>query len=105
MLVCKIELWPGGNEVRAREIGRVLIANVGGDQDTGHYAVQLMRSPEYSAVPGPWRTGRVENFKRLRLGPYDLLLRALAACVGKRSPAALRMISGRDFGEVERQQG
>lgn len=56
---------------------------------SGDYSVNLLRSPEY-AKPGnvgkSWRKGKVEGFPRLKLGPWDLLLRALVSAVGKRNP-------------------
>ncbi len=86
MLVIKVELWPKGDESRAREIGRGLIANVGGDAQTGHYEVRLLKSAEYSRNPGDvWKRGRVQGFPRLVLGPWDLLLRGLVAACGRRS--------------------
>jgi len=85
MLVCRIEMWHGGSEARKREIGRAEIVNVGGNQDVGQYEVRLRKSPEYARSPGVWRRGRVSNFWRKKLGPYDLLLRALIACIADRS--------------------
>jgi hypothetical protein len=91
MLVVKIEMWPGGNEnhPRKRELQRILITNAGGDANVGHYAVVIPKSAEYAKSPGVWKKGRVLNFPRARLGPADLLLRALVACIGDRSKATL----------------
>lgn len=91
MIVVKIEMWPGGieNHPRKREIGRVVIANVGGDNATGHYDVTMPKSAEYAKRLGIWKQGKVLNFPRLRLGPHDLLLRALIACIGPRSKDAM----------------
>lgn len=85
MIVCKLEMWPGGSEAKAREIGRVLITNVGGTAQLGDYEVVIPKSAEYARRPGIWRRGEVKNFPRQRLGPQDLLLRALVACIGGRS--------------------
>lgn len=50
MLVIRIELWPKGDERRAREIGRGLIANVGGTDQVGDYEVRLLKSAEYATM-------------------------------------------------------
>lgn len=87
MIRVTIELLPHGREDRAETIGTVEIINDGyGSETTGHYDVKLMKSPRYAKTPGVWRKGRVTNFPRLTLGPYDLLYRALRACVGTRNP-------------------
>jgi hypothetical protein len=101
MLVCKLELWPHGDRARARELGCVEIANIGGDADYGEYAVKLSKSPEYAKRPGHWRAGAVRKFARRRLGPYDLLLRALAAVIGDRNPDASEAVEAR-MAELER---
>lgn len=100
MLVIKIELWPRGDHTRARSLGVATIENVGGDPKTGDYECRLFKAPEYSkqAETRPlheiltkpkaketWRKGRVEGFARLRLGPWDLLFRALGALISDRS--------------------
>lgn len=94
MIVVRIELWPGGHSARAREIGRAHIVNCGGSADAalGNYKAQLFKSPEYAKTPGVWRSGAVLGFRRKgpgALGPWDLLLRALAACVRDRSPGVV----------------
>lgn len=86
MIVVRIELWPGGREAEKREIGVARIANVGGTETVGDYDVRLLKSPEYAKNPGLWRRGRVEGFPRKRLGPWDLLYRALRATIGERNP-------------------
>lgn len=88
LIVAKIELWPYGNANRARDLGVVEIANTGGDINHGDYDVRLQKSPEYSRRPGIWKKGAVKGFPRRRLGPYDLLLRALANVIGDRNPEA-----------------
>lgn len=86
MIVCKLEMWPGGREDLAYSLGVATIANVGGDASTGEYDVKLFKAERYSPKSGVWKRGKVAGFPRLRLGPYDLLLRALAACIGQRNP-------------------
>lgn len=103
MIRCTIELLPGGDASRARTIGLVEIANVGGDPaGLCDYAVTLKRSPPFrGALASAWRrgllkrqaddapvlAGAVEGFHRVRRGPYDLLYRALVACgLDRRNP-------------------
>ena len=109
MIVIRIELWPKGDKGMARLLGEGHIANVGGDLDYGNYRVSLLRSPEYakaSNVGKPWRRGEVSHFPRRRLGPWDLLLRALVATVGARNPRETRdfrtMIDAEDPPDQER---
>jgi hypothetical protein len=86
MLVIKIEIWPLGQESLKRELGTAYIANdISGDRTTGNYNYRLMKSPEYAKRPGVWKRGRVENFPRQRLGPWDLLFRALRDSVEYRN--------------------
>lgn len=105
MIRCTIELIPGGLEDHPRRqvLGVVEIANVGGSNTTGQYRVVLMRKLGRARVRAQaWRdallgkrdtealqdmlVGDVVGFPRLRLGPYDLMYRALVACgVDKRN--------------------
>ena len=79
MLRITIEFLPGGSEARARRLGTACIVNDGsGDPAHGNYKVTLSRRG------GKEREGKVLGFPRKRLGPWDLLLRALAATVGER---------------------
>lgn len=95
MIRATLEMIPGGNEARARTIGLVEIANVGGDRIHGDYVVVLKKTPPFrGALRAAWRrgrlpaapddfeilSGRVEGFHRQRRGSYDLLYRALRAC-------------------------
>lgn len=95
MLRCTIELLPAGDETRARTIGLVEIANVGGTDAVGNYVVVLKKVPPMiGALKSAWRkgrfqgagedadiiAGRVEGHHRTRRGAYDLLFRALKAC-------------------------
>lgn len=88
MIRCTIELIPGGDErsERRRVVGVVEIGNDGSSTNphVGNYNVRLDRS--LVGKPGVWRTGHVDGFPRVRLGPYDLLYRALAETVGDRNP-------------------
>jgi hypothetical protein len=114
MLRCTIELVPGGDESRARVIGLVEIANIGGTHEVGEYTVVLKKTPPFTgALKQAWRRGRlsgdevvtdvaegeddeiiaarVSGHHRARRGSYDLLYRALKACgLEARLPAAER---------------
>lgn len=82
MLVVKIELWPHGDESRARVLGRAEIANDGsGTRTRGNYVVRLFRD---MTTQTEWRSAIVTGFPRLRLGAFDLLFRALVNTVGNR---------------------
>ena len=99
MLVIRIELWPKGNPARKRDLGIATISNVGGTLETGEYDCKLLKSPEYSKnatreeidrIQRPrakeiWRRGRVSDFPRSRLGPWDLVFRALGQLISDRN--------------------
>lgn len=102
MIVCTIEMWPNGdqNHPRKRELGRIIITNDGAGTDScGNYDVKIPKSSEYAKRPGIWKRGRVVGFPRLRLGPIDLLLRALIACVGDRSADAVQALGPSDLND------
>lgn len=87
MLVVKTELWPLGDENRAREIGRTYIFNTGGTASVnrGDYEVRVARrSKEFLYDPlkvhrgeGFSRTGSVRNFSRKSYNVWRLVTRAL----------------------------
>jgi hypothetical protein len=80
MVVCKIEIWPGGDKDKARPLGVMMIANDGtGDADRANYAVKLSHAGIYFGRKGSWKSGTVKGHLR-RLSPYHLVARALAAC-------------------------
>lgn len=95
MIRVTIDLLPGGDESRARTIGLIEIANVGGTLDIGNYAVVLKKTPPFGgALKAAWRrgvlqaghedeevlAGEVIGHHRTKRGVYDLLYRALKAC-------------------------
>jgi hypothetical protein len=100
VLRCRIELVPGGDETRARLIGVVEIANVGGTAELGNYSVVLKKTPPFAgALRAAWKRGllkgedddaiasTVEGHHRTQRGSYDLLYRALKACgLDRRNP-------------------
>lgn len=100
MIRCTIEILPAGDESKARTIGLVEIANVGGDLETGKYRAVLTKTPPFSgALKAAWKRGFFEGedeniiaasvgaMSRDKRGSYDLLYRALKACgLGERNP-------------------
>lgn len=80
MVVVKIELWPHGDESKARPLGVMHIINDGtGTVEAGNYDVELKHAGNYFGKPGNWRTGRVVGYIR-SLSPYHLVAMALRAC-------------------------
>lgn len=102
MIRCTFELLPHGDESRARVIGLMEIANVGGTHEMGDYHVVLRKCPPFKgALRAVWRsgvipghqdaevmTGAVAGHHRQKRGIYDLAFRALAATVGDRNKQA-----------------
>lgn len=82
MLRVTIELLPHGDESRKRHLGTMEIANVGGTPSRGNYRARLSKRGKPKQL---WKEGAVTGFPRKRLGPYDLLYRALMATVGSRN--------------------
>ncbi len=71
------------------------VAEIANDEKTsnetggrlGSYSVKLSKwAPMLNDV---WKRGRVENFDRVKRGPWDLLYLALRSCVGSRNKEAL----------------
>ncbi len=93
MIVVKIELWPLGAESRAREIGRMYIANVGGHQERGNYDVAVCRRGT-STIPQPidpegpaaTRTGKVLDYPRLSYNVWRLIARAVLQAFPEEQP-------------------
>lgn len=84
LITVKIELWPWGDEKRAREIGRMYIANVGGTVERGDYDVAVCRrgtmevpQPVDPEGPKATRSGEVKNYPRLSYNVWRLIARAL----------------------------
>lgn len=91
MIRVLVEMIPHSNPDKRRVLGEAFIDNDGtGTNAECSYNMRLMKSPEYATRPGVWKKGRIERFPRLRLGPWDLLLRGLRAIVGYRNPASAR---------------
>lgn len=86
MLVLRLEMWPKGDETRAREIGRTYIYNDGGTLTRGDYEVRVCRRNRYEVEPGTVsegskfaRFGSVRGYPRLRFNVWRLVLRCLSA--------------------------
>jgi hypothetical protein len=91
MIVIKVELWPKGDESRARELQRVHLANDGSSADgnRGNYRVAVMRRGEKRApwkhgdrtneVAKPIRTGQVLEHPRKSQNVMLLVAKAIAA--------------------------
>ncbi len=83
MIKITIELIPASAPDRPRHLGTALIHNDGtGTPTVGNYRVSLSRRGRPKSV---WKEGAISGFPRKRLGPWDLLLWALAATVGQRT--------------------
>lgn len=95
MLVLKLELWPGGDASRSREIGRTYINNVGGTDKRGDYDVRVMRKdydPQtismrdvFANGKGITRKGHVSNYPRLSYNVWRLIVRALLSAFPEES--------------------
>jgi hypothetical protein len=84
VVVVKIELWPHGDSSKAKQIGQVNIAleTVTQTEEIGDYSVELLHAGMYWGRPGNWKTGRLTGHRRM-LSPYHLVMRAIAACIGR----------------------
>lgn len=81
MLVVKVELWPKGDESRAREICRAQIANdVATTKETrgefGAYKAKFMQSVQFNPTK-VWKYGKVPPIHRQKRGVWDILFLAL----------------------------
>jgi hypothetical protein len=83
VLVLKLELWPKGDQTRAREIGRTYICNEGGSLTRGDYGVHVCRRGKLDVVPRDnskgGRQATVKGYPRLRFNVWRLVLRSLLA--------------------------
>ena len=85
MLVLKLELH-SARTGEITEIGRTIIANVGGSSELGNYLCKVARKQpdgsEYSNTTvwkKPLRTGTVTSYPRLRYNVWRLVIRSLLA--------------------------
>lgn len=97
MIVIKMELWPGGDEGHAIDLGRCVIGNdvvrsLESGLTLGDYDVRIEKGEMYSRRPGDvWKKGHVTGFKRSsrQVGPWELLFHALKNTLGRRVDRAL----------------
>jgi len=73
MLVIKLELWPYGNQYKARELGRMYVINVSkhDDLNVGDYSVEVTTQ---DAEP---KFTEVKNHPRLTAPVWTLIKKAL----------------------------
>jgi len=78
MLVVKVELWPGGDERRCQELGRMTITNQGGTASAkrGNYTIRLMRRGTSATVQ---QVAEVLDYPQLSNPVWVLVKRALEA--------------------------
>ena len=74
MIVCKLELWPGGIEEGKEDLGRIEISNnvfetVRTEGRRGNYSYKLFKKRAKRIVC----RGRVQNFPRLSYHPWELV--------------------------------
>lgn len=93
MIVVKIEMWPLGEEVRKRELGRMYLTNVRGNRQRADYRVAVCRKGVSDCPwlhgedddpkkirPQPTRQSVVENYPREQYNVWRLILRGLRNC-------------------------
>lgn len=80
MLVLKLELH-SARTGEITEIGRTIIANVGGTNEKGDYTCRVSRKRKQFSNLDTWkeplRTGDVKNYPRLSYNVWRLVIRAL----------------------------
>ncbi|UAT28866.1 hypothetical protein PP753_gp27 [Dinoroseobacter phage vB_DshP-R7L] len=80
MLVLKLELH-SARTGEITEIGRTIIANVGGTSEKGNYVCKVARKRNEFTNKDTWyeplRTGDVKNYPRLSYNVWRLVIRAL----------------------------
>jgi hypothetical protein len=78
-----VELLPHGIEARKRHLGTMELWNTcEGNSTIANYEATLSKWGRPAEV---WRRGRIENFPRARLGPWDVILRLLVQIIGRRN--------------------
>lgn len=92
MLVVRLELH-SANTGEVSELGRMIVANVGGTDETGEYEVRLALSASSSQELLDDKTrdrlGKVSGYPRMTQHAWDLIAKALAS-VGYTSDGGLR---------------
>jgi hypothetical protein len=84
MIKVTFTVHPSGNEdpILAESKGEIIITNDGsGTLNIGNYNYRITKFDG----TGAWRKGRVENFRRISRGPWDLLYLVLKNAVADRN--------------------
>lgn len=73
MIVCKLELWPGGVESRARRLGEIRITNdfattLDSTGKRGTYNVEIFKKRATL-----WKKLTLRNFPRLSYHPWNMI--------------------------------
>jgi len=83
MIKITVELLPYGSEIGKKNLGIAEISNdATGTKTIGNYNIKLFKWGNSKVV---WKKGRVEGFRRLTRGPWDLMYLALKNIVGDRN--------------------
>lgn len=79
MLVLKLEIWPGGDESQAEELGRMTVALIRKSDDgkLGDYEVEICDKEKQ--VVKTW----VDSHQRTRHGAWELIRLAFAGIGGR----------------------
>lgn len=108
MIRVTIEMCPRGDERpgSVREIGRMYIANVGGDARLGDYSVAVCRrnttavpSPVHPLGPAPTRKGGVTGYAREAFNVWRLIARAVLSAFPEERKLAAKPTTHDDPGE------
>lgn len=83
-----VEFVPDGDLMKKRDLGRAYLTNVGGGDYIGDYELTIMRGAVYGRGARVWKSGRIFDVPRSKLGPWDVLFRLLHAIVGVRNTGA-----------------
>jgi hypothetical protein len=76
MLVLKLEIWPKGDETKARVVGEATLSNVGGDELAGDYEFEIEETA-FGAMPARASKGHIYHHTRAR-GAWRLVHRMLS---------------------------
>jgi hypothetical protein len=81
MIVCRLELWPGGVEEAAEHLGTIELSNqiirsLRSDGKRGDYHVVLYKKRKTKPKSGKFKT-KVRDFPRLSYHPWNLVRIAL----------------------------
>ncbi len=83
MLVVKVELWPGGNQNRAKQLGFATIANISNLRDISDYQVTMTAEPPLNDPSNRIVSyeGKVVDYNRKKFDVWHLIKEALNTIV------------------------